>query len=94
MAVGIGAGSAIAGGFFVREQGALGQGASFAGAGASTALSAMFMNSAAVTSLDGMNADSSLSAIFPEATFTATSSSFPGANQSTEIGVDAYVPAS
>lgn len=94
VAVSIGAGAATAGGFFVREQGALGQGASFAGAGASTALSAMFMNSAAVTSLDGMNADSTVSVILPEATFTATSSSFPTANQSTDIGVNAYVPAS
>ncbi|MEQ1695806.1 MAG: OmpP1/FadL family transporter [Hyphomicrobiaceae bacterium] len=94
VAVGIGASSAMAGGFFVREQGALGQGASFAGAGASTALSAMFMNSAAVTSLDGMNSDASLSVILPEAKFTATSSSFPTANQTTDIGINAYVPAS
>lgn len=97
VAVGMGASSAMAGGFFVREQGALGQGASFAGSGASTALSAMFMNSAAVTSLEGMNADSSLSVILPEAKFTATGGTFfgnPAVNQSTDIGINAYVPAS
>lgn len=102
IAVSIGASSALAGGFFVREQGALGQGASFAGAGASTALSAMFMNSAAVTSLDGMNSDSNIAAILPEATMTATAGSTFGPGtafattvpQSTDIGVVAYVPAS
>ena len=97
VALSIGAGSAMAGGFAVREQGALGQGASFAGAGASSALSAMFVNSAAVTSLDGMNADSSISAILPDAEYKATAGTFfnnPAYSQSTQIGVDAYVPAS
>jgi long-chain fatty acid transport protein len=66
----------------------------------------MFMNSAAVTSLDGMNADSNLSVVLPEAKFTSESfangstfgsgSPAPGGpfNQSADIGVNAYVPAS
>jgi long-chain fatty acid transport protein len=94
----VGAGSASAGGFFVREQGALGQGASFAGAGASNALSAMFMNSAAVTALNGTNSDASVSIILPDAELTARAGSTyfnaPGVNQSTDIGTNAYVPAS
>lgn len=97
-AIGLGATGALAGGFAVREQGALGQGASFAGAGASTALSAMFFNSAAVTSLSGTNADSSVSWISPEGNLTATAGTKatllgnPAVNQSTDIGRDAYVP--
>jgi long-chain fatty acid transport protein len=95
----LGASAACAGGFAVREQGALGQGASFAGAGASSALSSMFMNSAAVTTLSGTNADSSLSYIAPEGNLTAgagtTASRLNSANwsNSTDIGRDAYVPA-
>ena len=97
-AVGLGTSAAVAGGFAVREQGALGQGASFAGSGASTALSAMFVNSAAVTSLSGMNIDSNISAILPEGSLTALPGSTffgaPGVAQSTDIGRNAYVPAS
>jgi long-chain fatty acid transport protein len=96
-AIGLTASAAVAGGFAVREQGALGQGASFAGAGASTALSAMFINSAAVTSLNGLNVDSNLSAILPEGNLTALPGSSyynaPGVNQTTDIGRNAYVPA-
>ena len=92
--------SAMAGGFAVREQSAMSQGASFAGAGASTALSSMFVNSAAVTTLGGLNVDSNISAILPEATITAQQGSTlgPGTpfanffNQSTDIGRNAYVP--
>jgi long-chain fatty acid transport protein len=95
----LGASAASAGGFAVREQGALGQGASFAGAGASNALSSMFMNSAAVTTLSGTNADSSLAFIAPEGNLTAgagtTASRLNGAtwSNSTDIGKDAFVPA-
>jgi long-chain fatty acid transport protein len=93
----VGANAATAGGFAVREQGALGQGASFAGAGASTALSAMFVNSAAVTTLSGTNADSSIAYVAPEGNLTATAGSarLNGATWSntTEIGRDAFVPA-
>lgn len=95
VAVGIGASSALAGGFAIREQSAMGQGASFAGAGASTALSAMFWNSAAVTSLDGMNVDSSVSAIFPTVDLTAlTGSTRTTATQTADYGRNGYVPAS
>jgi long-chain fatty acid transport protein len=96
--IGLGATAATAGGFMVREQGALGQGASFAGAGASQALSAMFLNSAAVTSLSGTNVDSTLSFILPEANVTTAPGSKyygnPLVNQSTDIGHEAVVPAS
>jgi long-chain fatty acid transport protein len=88
---------ALAGGFAVREQSALGQGSSFAGVGASKALSAMFFNSAAVTSLSGTNSDANFSAIIPDAQLTATSggTNFAATTvRSAEIGVDAIVPAS
>ena len=95
-AIGLSASAATAGGFAIKEQGALGQGSSFAGAGASTAPSAMFFNSAAVTSNDGLNFDASITWITPDATLTATTGStllnFPGVNQSAQIGRDAYVP--
>ena len=74
-ALGLGAGAAIAGGFAIKEQGALGQGSSFAGAGASTAPSAMFFNSATVTSNDGQNFDASITWITPDETLTATTGS-------------------
>ena len=73
----LGATAATSGGFAVREQGALGQGSSFAGAGASKALSAMFFNSAAVTTLSGTNADSSVSYISPTGDITATGGNVP-----------------
>ena len=95
VAVGIGASTALAGGFAVREQSALGQGASFAGAGASTALSAMFWNSAAVTSLDGLNTDSNITAILPSVDLTAlTGSTRATADQTADYGRNGYVPAS
>jgi long-chain fatty acid transport protein len=98
----LGAQSALANGFAVREQSAMGQGASFAGSGASKALSSMFWNSAAVTALGGTNTDANISAILPEGELTAvtgstrngTSSLGKGFNESTEIGRNAYVPAS
>ena len=98
-AIGLGAGAAVAGGFAVRDQSAMGQGASFAGSGASTALSAMFMNSAAVTSLSGMNIDSNIAVILPDASLTAQPGTTPGVllnpaftSQSADIGRNAYVP--
>jgi long-chain fatty acid transport protein len=94
----VGANAALAGGFAVREQSALGQGSSFAGAGASQALSSMFWNSAAVTVLGGTNTDANIAAILPEGELTAKAGSTwfgnPAFNQSTDIGVNAYVPAS
>lgn len=95
-AIGLTASTAMAGGFMIREQGALGQGDSFAGAAAGTTPSSMFFNSAAVTSNTGLNFDSSVTWIAPDATLTATTGStllnVPGVNQSTQIGRDAYVP--
>jgi long-chain fatty acid transport protein len=88
--------AASAGGFAVREQGALAQGSSFAGAGASGSLSSMFQNSAAAASLTGTNAEQGISWISPEGNLTATTGStrLNGAtwSNSTDIGRDAYVP--
>jgi long-chain fatty acid transport protein len=98
-AIGLTASTAMAGGFMIREQGALGQGDSFAGVAAGTAPSSMFFNSAAVTSNTGLNIDSSITWISPDANLTATTGTTPillsplVANQSTQIGRDAYVPA-
>ena len=96
--IGLGAGSALAGGFAVREQSALSEGASFAGAAANGTISSMFWNSAGVTTQNGLNTNSNITAILPTATETAlTGSTFvpaTGAPQSTDIGHNAYVPAS
>lgn len=54
---------ASAGGFALREQSAEFQGMSFAGNAAGGSLSSMFWNSAATASRDGMNFESSISAI-------------------------------
>ena len=93
----LGASAALAGGFAPREQSALAQGSSFAGAAASTGLSAMFWNSAAVTNQTGTNADSNITAILPTADLTAQPGSTyygKGFNDSTDIGRNAYVPSS
>lgn len=105
-AVSVGALNAAAGGFQIKEQSALGQGSSFAGFGAQDSISAMSVNPAAVTSQDGLNVYSNITAIFPTATLTDHGSTisgggFPagtpafatGAATSTDIGRNAYVPA-
>ena len=63
---------AEAGGFAVREQSAPAQGSSFAGAAAGNDLSSMFWNPAAVTSKDGINSESHVSAIFGQSDLHAT----------------------
>jgi long-chain fatty acid transport protein len=62
---------AAAGGFALREESAVSQGASFAGSAANGGISAMFWNSAAATSQNGLNSASSYSLIIPHAELTA-----------------------
>lgn len=90
---------ALAGGFDVREQSALFQGMSFAGAAAGgTALSSMFWNPAAAGyASDGITIDSSYSLIIPRAEVTVESISggIPiNGDPSVDVGRDALVPAS
>lgn len=61
---------ASAGGFALREQSAEFQGMSFAGSAAGGSLSSMFWNSAAAASRDGMNFESSISAIMARSEVT------------------------
>ncbi|HEX5665664.1 MAG TPA: outer membrane protein transport protein, partial [Hyphomicrobium sp.] len=79
LATAITAGPAFAGGFDVREQSALFQGMSFAGAAAGgTSLASMFWNPAAAGySGQGLTFDSSYSLIIPRADVTVESVTFP-----------------
>ena len=63
---------AEAGGFAVREQSAVHQGASFAGAASGSDLSTMYWNPAGVTVVDGMNTASSYALILPNSDITPT----------------------
>ena len=94
----LGAGQASAGGFAVREQSTIGQGMSFAGSAAYSSIGAMFWNSAAAANKDGLNAESGVAIILPDATLTGSATrSGAGAgpiagDTSVAIGVDAIVP--
>jgi long-chain fatty acid transport protein len=88
-----------AGGFAVREQSAVGQGMSFAGAGTpGMGLSAMFWNPAAVTQAQGLWVEKHLSIVFPDSEITAgpgTSATLLALGSSSDnIGVIGFVPAS
>ena len=89
---------ALAGGFDIREQSALFQGMSFAGAAAGgTALSSMFWNPAAAGYVsDGITIDSSYSLILPRAEVTVETVSVGTleGDRSVDFGRDALVPAS
>ena len=100
VAVGIGASSAIAGGFAIREQSAEFQGMSFAGAAAGGGgLSGMFWNPAVVGQFNGIWTESHASYILPDSQLTALPGSTLYAvpnlsHESGNIGKDALVPAS
>jgi long-chain fatty acid transport protein len=81
-------GAASAGGFYLREQSAEFQGMSYAGDAAGNSLSAMFWNPAATASRDGLNTESSTSAILPtsEARVTSIVSLNPNIPQYTLVG--------
>lgn len=92
--------AAHAGAFGLREQSAVGQGSSFAGAAAGAAgLGSMFWNPATITNFKGGQVELVGSGIFPSATMTtqAGSSAFyrnPAFTQSSgDIGQDAFLPA-
>lgn len=67
--------TAQAGGFALREQSTVGQGASFAGVAAGGALSSMFWNPATMTQFAGFNIELGASAILPKASHSYTNSS-------------------
>jgi long-chain fatty acid transport protein len=103
LATAIAAAPAFAGGFDVREQSALFQGMSFAGAAAGgTSLASMFWNPAAAGySGQGLTFDSSYSLIIPRADVTVdevngapVGVALPGLDPSVDVGRDALVPAS
>jgi long-chain fatty acid transport protein len=90
--------AAQAGGFAVREQSALYQGMSFAGAGTGDTLSSMYWNSAAAAAAPGFNTETHASVIFADTEMTATGGAFvvPGGlgTDSGNIADPALVPAS
>ncbi|GGF69367.1 aromatic hydrocarbon degradation protein [Azorhizobium oxalatiphilum] len=97
----LGASSALAGGFGLREQGAYYQGSSFAGVAAGGAgLASMYWNPAATSMLPGMQVEANVSYVMPHASVDVNSATAPltGANLG-RIGVgdivdDAALPAS
>lgn len=89
-------GTALAGGFSIREQSAEGQGASFAGVAAGTdGLSAMFWNPATISqhNSQGYISESDVALILPYSKGTAAGVP-PALANSGNIGVTAFVPAS
>lgn len=70
-----GAIDAQAGGFALREQSVVGQGASFAGVAAGGAASSMFWNPATMTQQHGMNFETGISLIVPNASHSYSNSS-------------------
>lgn len=90
------AGTALAGGFSIREQSAEGQGASFAGVAAGThGLSSMFWNPATISqhNANGYMSESDLSLILPYSR-AKDGVGGGGSGDSGNIGVTALVPAS
>ena len=88
--------AAQAGAFLLREQSAVGQGLSTAGAAAGGAgLGSMFWNPATMTDYAGLNSSSVLTGIAPSAQSTATGGAFIGlGGNSGDIGQSALLPAS
>lgn len=82
----IGAASAQAGGFAVREQSAYGQGSSFAGMAApGDSISSMFWNPAAITTVTGMTAEGNLTGVFPQSELDVD----PSRSTLTRLGITA-----
>jgi long-chain fatty acid transport protein len=93
--------AAHAGAFAVREQSALYQGMSFAGAGTGDTLSSMYWNSAAAAAAPGINTETHVSIILPDTEITATDGILTGGGacpgdlcESEDIADPAAVPAS
>ncbi|MBT3070500.1 OmpP1/FadL family transporter [Rhodomicrobium sp. Az07] len=87
---------ANAGSFAVREQSAYFQGMSFAGSAAGGDISSMFWNSAATATLPGFNTSTNGTIAFGDAELTSTGGRLTttGLPTSTNIGTDAFIPAS
>jgi long-chain fatty acid transport protein len=92
-------GAANAGGFAIREQSAIGQGASFAGVAAGGTLSSMFWNPATMTQVEGKGFSSNATLIIPHASHSYTASTLAGlssvyAGTTSNSSDSAVVPAS
>ncbi|MDJ1156896.1 outer membrane protein transport protein [Chelatococcus sp. SYSU_G07232] len=89
-------GGANAGAFAIREQSAVGQGLSFAGAAAGSAgLNSIFWNPATITMKPGFQTEFALTAVIPEAKITPIAGTSPfliNRGSSGDIGEDALVP--
>ena len=91
--------TAQAGGFALREQSAIGQGASFAGVAAGGALSSMFWNPATLTQINGVNTESVFTGIMPSTKIKnlSVTSPLPGVLPSGDpgsVGMSGFVPSS
>jgi long-chain fatty acid transport protein len=85
---------ANAGGLYVREQSAYGQGSSYAGVAAGGSLSSMFWNPATMTQTPGLQSESVLTGILPSATNNPTVGTFAALGGTGNVGHSALVPAS
>ena len=93
----LGSGSALAGGFALREQSTEGMGAAFAGVAAgSGGLGSMFWNPATITNKQGWNSSWNFTGIIPTANLTTTSGAlFPALpGNSNNFAPSALLPAS
>lgn len=82
---------AAAGGFGLREQSASGLGMAFSGVAAGASLSTMFWNPATLAAVQGLQVESVVSGIAPNADVTLAT---PATQAQGDIGQDAIVPAS
>src|ERR1700688_1240410 len=85
---------ANAGGLAVRDQGAYGQGSSYAGVAAGGSLSSMFWNPATMTQTPGLQSETVLTGIIPSSTNNPTGGTFAGLGGTGNVGHAAMVPAS
>ena len=86
--------AAQAGGFALREQSSIGQGASFAGVAAGGSLSSMFWNPATLTQVGGVNTESVISAIVPRTDVKNISGTYAALGDPGDVGLDAVIPSS
>ncbi|WP_157747868.1 OmpP1/FadL family transporter [Cohaesibacter sp. ES.047] len=89
--------SAQAGGFALREQSSVGQGASFAGVAAGTSLSSVYWNPSTLTGVSGVNTESVFTGVIPHTDvkdIQTTPAAYSGLGNPGDVGLDAFIPSS
>ena len=95
--VAVGVSGAQAGGFALREQSAVGQGASFAGVAAGSGLSSMFWNPATLTAVPGTNTEAVFTGVIPHTdvkNISTTPGIYSALGNPGDVGLDAFIPSS